>query len=266
MCSKPHALHICDEFVKNRDEHLEFIQSKGLCFGCLNKGHYSKDCCRRLTCKTCGNMHPTVLHYNPKDAKTPSNQEELGEIKNRKEAETNSEQAVSNCTRLNQLKRRFDSNKKYKEDYTAFMESMIQNGYAESVPSKNPSGVSEGQEISYATDRKIWYMYIPHHEVYHMKKPNKILVVFDCSVEFKAETLNRHLLQGPDVTNNLVGVLFRFRQEPVAFMCDIESMFHQVGVAEEYRDLLRFLWWEDGDTSKDPLEFRMTVHLFDIMH
>ena len=30
--------------------------------------------------------------------------------------------------RLNQLKRRFDSNKKYKEDYTAFMESMIQNG------------------------------------------------------------------------------------------------------------------------------------------
>ena len=39
-------------------------------------------------------------------------------------------------------------------------------------------------------------------------------------------------------------------------------MFHQVGVAEEYRDLLRFLWWEDGDTSKVPLEFRMTVHLF----
>ena len=43
MCSKPHALHNCDEFVKkNRDERLEFIQSKGLCFGCLNKGHYSK--------------------------------------------------------------------------------------------------------------------------------------------------------------------------------------------------------------------------------
>ena len=39
-------------------------------------------------------------------------------------------------------------------------------------------------------------------------------------------------------------------------------MFHQVGVAEEYRDLLLFLWWEDGDTSKVPLEFRMTVQLF----
>lgn len=39
-------------------------------------------------------------------------------------------------------------------------------------------------------------------------------------------------------------------------------MFHQVGVSEEYRDLLQFLWWEDGDTSKDPLEFKITVHPF----
>ncbi|XP_015776464.1 PREDICTED: uncharacterized protein LOC107354491 [Acropora digitifera] len=175
--------------------------------------------------------------------------------------------------RLNQLKRRFESNKKYKEDYIAFMANMIQNGYAEKVPSKtclqkedpascqlSPGGISVRQEGSYAKDRKIWY--IPHHGVYHPKKPNKIRVVFDCSAEFKGETLNKHLLQGPDLTNNLVAVLFRFRQEPVAFMCDIESMFHQVGVSEECRDLLRFLWWEDGDISKDPLEFRMTVHLF----
>ena len=32
--------------------------------------------------------------------------------------------------------------------------------------------------------------------------------------------------------------------------------------SEEFRDLLRFLWWEDGDTSRPPIEFRMTVHLF----
>ena len=33
-------------------------------------------------------------------------------------------------------------------------------------------------------------------------------------------------------------------------------------VSEEHRDYLPFLWWEDGDTSKDPKDFRMTVHLF----
>lgn len=59
-----------------------------------------------------------------------------------------------------------------------------------------------------------------------------------------------------------MGVLLRFRQEPVASMCDIESMFHQIGVTEECRDFLRFLSWEGGDLSKDPAEFRMTVHLF----
>lgn len=74
--------------------------------------------------------------------------------------------------------------------------------------------------------------------------------------------MNRHLLQGPDLTNNLVGVLIRFRQERTAIMCDIESMFHQVHVNAEHRNLLRFLWWPDGDVNREPVEYRMTVHLF----
>ena len=78
-------------------------------------------------------------------------------------------------------------------------------------------------------------------------KRDKIRVVFDCSAEYKGEALNKHLLQGPDLTNKLVGVLSRFRQEPVAFMADIEAMFLQVHVTECYQDLLRFLWWENGN-------------------
>ena len=48
----------------------------------------------------------------------------------------------------------------------------------------------------------------------------------------------------------------------MAFACDIEGMFRQVHVNEEHRDLLRFLWWEQGDITKEPTEYRMTVHLF----
>ena len=48
----------------------------------------------------------------------------------------------------------------------------------------------------------------------------------------------------------------------MAFACDIEGMFPQVHVNEEHRDLLRFLWWEQRDTTKAPPEYRMTVHLF----
>lgn len=54
--------------------------------------------------------------------------------------------------------------------------------------------------------------------------------MFDCSAEFEGHSLNRELLQGPDLTNSLLGVLCRFRQETVAFACDIEGMFHQVKV------------------------------------
>ena len=132
-----------------------------------------------------------------------------------------------------------------------FMNTVIQSGHAEKVPKRNENEDENNQQV--------WY--IPHQVGYHPKKPNKIMVS-DCSAEFKGESLNKHLLQGPDMTNNLTGVLCRFRQEVVAFMCDIEGMFHQVKVSEAFRDLLRFLWWENGDISSQPSEYRMTVHLF----
>lgn len=87
-------------------------------------------------------------------------------------------------------------------------------------------------------------------------------VVFDCSAKHKGESLNAHLLQGPDLTNKLLGVHCRFRKEQVAFMCDIEQMFFQFKVNPEHRDYLRFLWWENGNLSEPPVDFRMSVHLF----
>ena len=74
--------------------------------------------------------------------------------------------------------------------------------------------------------------------------------------------MNDCLLQGPDMTNSLLGVLLRFRKEDIAFCCDIEKMFYQFRVPSNQRDYLRFLWWKDGDTTKEPDIYRMTVHLF----
>jgi len=84
------------------------------------------------------------------------------------------------------------------------------------------------------TDR-VWY--IPYFAT-----GEKFRVVFDCAARFCGVSLNDLLLQGPDLTNNLVGVLSRFRQEPVAFAADIKAMFHQIYVAEPDREALRFLW------------------------
>ena len=152
--------------------------------------------------------------------------------------------------RMYHLKKRFMSptNEEYKKEYMKFMGDMIENGYAERAP-------SDGDAKPGMT------FYINHHGTRHPKK-KKLRIVFNCSQEYNGESLNKNLLQGPLLTNNLTGVLLRFRQEPVAVTCDIEGMFHQVHVNPEHRDLLRFLWWEKNDLSKDLVDYRMTVHLF----
>ncbi|KAK3735268.1 hypothetical protein QZH41_001047 [Actinostola sp. cb2023] len=112
----------------------------------------------------------------------------------------------------------------------------------------------------HTADGKVWYL--PHFNVYHPKKPNQIRVVFDCSAVFENESLNQHLLQGPDLMNPLIGVLTRFRKEEVAIVCDIEQMFHSFFVNPEHKDFLRFLWFENNDLSGPIKEYRMNVHLF----
>ena len=146
---------------------------------------------------------------------------------------------------LEHLKGKFLKDSKYKEDYVKFMNEVLSRGDAEEAPVLAQEGVN-------------WY--IPHHGVYHPKK-NKIRIVFDCSAKFKEASLNDHLLSGPDLTNNLVGVLCRFRRYPYAIICDMEKMFHQFIVCENDQDYLRFLWWPNGDVKKETKEYRIKVHL-----
>lgn len=87
-------------------------------------------------------------------------------------------------------------------------------------------------------------------------------VVFDCSAKYEGASLNDVLLSGPDLANNLLGVLLRFRMKNIALMADIEGMFHQVKIPPKDRDTLRFLWWSDGNYDDDPQAYRMTSHLF----
>ncbi|XP_076839331.1 uncharacterized protein LOC143484479 [Brachyhypopomus gauderio] len=147
------------------------------------------------------------------------------------------------------LLRKFKRNAEFFEDYKGFMETIIGKGYAVQVPTHQLN----------RDDKRVFY--IPHHGVYHPKK-QKLRVVFDCTSSFQGRCLNSELLQGPDLTSTLVGVLLRFREESVAVMADIESMFYQVRVPEHDADLLRFLWWPNGRLDEPMAEFRMTVHLF----
>ena len=150
--------------------------------------------------------------------------------------------------RLQLLKRKLSKDPELYQRYSSFMTELLDKGYAEEVPE---------QEIEQPL---VWYL--PHHSVSNPKKPDKTRVVFDCSAKYKDASLNNDLLQGPDMTNTLIGVLLRFRQEPVGFTADIQAMFHQVRVKPEQCDILRYLWWPNGDLDITPTVHRMKVHLF----
>ena len=147
--------------------------------------------------------------------------------------------------RLLSTKRKMERSDKYKEGICKFMNTLLEKGYA-----KRSDESQEG---------RTWY--IPHHGVWEETK-NKYRVVFDCSARFHSRSLNDELLQGPDLTNLLVGVLLRFRRGKYGFMGDIEAMFHQVRVPPEFQTYLKFLWWPNGDLTKSPEDYQMCVHLF----
>ena len=144
---------------------------------------------------------------------------------------------------------RWTIDKLMKQHHFDFMHKFLEKGHAELVPKT---------ELSPSTPR--WYL--PHFEVYHPQKPDKIHVVFDSAAETKGRSLNKVQLSGPDLTNNLLGILLRFLQDTVAIVADIEQIFHFFLVQEQHRDLLRFFWYKDHDPNGELTEYRMKVHVF----
>ncbi|XP_061728378.1 uncharacterized protein LOC133533417 isoform X1 [Cydia pomonella] len=104
--------------------------------------------------------------------------------------------------------------------------------------------------------------YLPHFGVYHPQK-RKLRVVHDAAATNQGVSLNSLLLQGPDLLENLLGILFRFREGAVAITADIKEMFPQIKIREQDRDALRFLWRDVQSRETMPLkEYRMTAVIF----
>ena len=148
--------------------------------------------------------------------------------------------------RIEYVRRRMKRDPKYKEEYVSSMKKLFAAGHARKVPAEGQNKIG-------------WYLF--HHGVRHPTK-KKFRVVMDCSAEKEGISLNRKLLQGPDFSNSLIGVLLRFRKGRIPFMADIEAMYYQVRVPEEHRKFLRFLWFEDDDPEKDLMDCEMCVHPF----
>jgi len=133
------------------------------------------------------------------------------------------------------------------QHFLKFMDNIFSNGHAELAPELKPG---EG------------CCFLPIFGVYNAHKPDQIRAVFDSSAKQDNISLNDVLIHGPDLTNSLLGVLLRFRREPVAIAADIQQMFYSFKVEEKHRNFLRFFWYRDNKPNMPLAEYRMCVHVF----
>ena len=101
--------------------------------------------------------------------------------------------------------------------------------------------------------------YLSHHPVVSPHK-DKVRRVLNGAAKYRGTSLNDNLLIGPDLLNNLLGVLLRFRAGRTAISGDIEGMFLQARVPKADQRYLRFLSREE--TSQDVEVYQYTRHVF----
>ena len=136
------------------------------------------------------------------------------------------------------------------------METIIRGYLNQDPPHARKLSVQEAAKVTSRT----WYT--PIHPVEKPNKPGKIRVVNDVAAEYQGESLNSKLDTGPDLTQNLTGLLLRSRNGKIVIAADIEAMYHQVRVPLEDTDSLRFLWKEDMMVDGPPDVYQMLVHIF----
>lgn len=65
FCDGGRDLDMCSKLeMRTHNEKIAYLKENGVCFGCLCKGHISKDCRKRLSCNICGLKHPSMLHIH----------------------------------------------------------------------------------------------------------------------------------------------------------------------------------------------------------
>ena len=73
-------------------------------------------------------------------------------------------------------------------------------------------------------------------------KSTPVRIVFNSSATYKGHSLNDYWYKGPDLLNNLFGVILRFREKEVAVVGDISKMYHMIAIPLSDQHVHRFLW------------------------
>ena len=117
--------------------------------------------------------------------------------------------------RLQNTEKRLKKNVELEGVYSDIIDQYIQKGYIRKV------------EEEEKRPHKAWYL--PHSPVLRPDKPTtKTRIVFDASAKENGVSLNDEIHQGPKLQRDLFNILIRFREQPVALICDIVDSYRQV--------------------------------------
>ena len=134
------------------------------------------------------------------------------------------------------------------EKYAGIISQYLENGYIRKLQQR-PDG--EG-----------WYL--PHFPVIRPEKETtKVRIVFDAAAKSHGVALNDLIFKGPKLQGNLPSILTRFRQRPVALVCDIAQMYLQIELAESDRPFQRFLW-RDLNSNAEPAVYEFNRVVFGV--
>ena len=154
--------------------------------------------------------------------------------------------------RLEGLKKRLDS-KNIVAEYDNIFKEYENNGIIERVPFKEIS--MENGSVHY----------LPHRPVIRNdKETTKIRAVFDASCKVNGPSLNEILYPGPNLLLKIFDALTRFRFNPIGLLADIKQAFLNVGISDEHKNYLRFLWYDINNENSPCIVYRFLRVVFGV--
>nr|XP_042908116.1 uncharacterized protein LOC122271313 [Parasteatoda tepidariorum] len=142
--------------------------------------------------------------------------------------------------RLFSLNKTFERNKGLYLKYDEIINEHIREGIVERVEMDLDKNINTGY-------------FLPHHAVVREQKDStKVRVVFDGSSKGKGElSLNDCLDCDPNLNPDLLKIILRFRLHKIAICADIQRAYLEVGIAEQDREFLKFLWIKEKGPNLD---------------
>ena len=148
---------------------------------------------------------------------------------------------------LRSTERRLMWNKSHADVYHGQIEDMVKRGVARRL---SRTELEEYHGPAY---------YLGHHEILKMNSiSTPCRIVFNASATYKGQSVNDFWAKGPDLINNPLGIMIRFRELPFPVAGDIKKMYHSVKLKPGLDQHTHRFLWRNYEVTREPDTYVIT--------